>query len=72
MAVSRIEGQVQEIDKRLTRIEDSVDRLEVAMTGLREFKDGILNKLALLGALSFLGGGGISVLAIKTFFGGHV
>lgn len=72
MVISKIESMVMDIEKRVTRIEDAADRLELAVESLRGFKDSVLNKLALLGLLSFLGGGGISVLAIKTFFGGHV
>lgn len=72
MVMSKVESMVTDIDKRVSRIEDAMDRLELAVESLRGFKDSVLNKLAMLGLLSFLGGGGVSVLAIKTFFGGHV
>lgn len=71
-ATAALSVRVFDVEMRTTRSEDRFLVLESLVDALSIFKDGIVNRLATVGLVSFLGGSGASLLAIKLLFGGHV
>lgn len=71
-ATAALNQRVVEMEMRTTRIEDSATDTRGKVSDLNHFKDGIVNKLALVGLASFAGGSGASILIIKIIFGGHL